>query len=482
MTLIFLGDSLFDTGNLTAILDPFNIRPFGDEPYNEGKPSNGLVLAEAIADTLGVDSNSILSRSTLSESPNVFENNVSYGVADATSGKFGSERNRLNIIEIGLQSQVESFNLDFNQTNQDNSNNNTIEVFISAGSNDVLEILAIPDWFNVLTTPELDDDQTLINETATDIFNNLNQAISDLENTSDNITIVGLAPVGNTPSGIESDREIHNNLSGDFLGETSNILNDISREVNQRLINAFDNPDNDIEEVEVFDGLKIFEDGLDAWENSLSAPAIIDISYSDYLAGDTNLEDNLGVERFAFVDGVHPTSNLNQFLASQTFSDEVVPDDDIPIPPSVELNTPLFRFQNNAISGTYLYAGEEESQNIRANFPNFIEEGQAFKVAVEPDDDLIVINRFQNSDLPGTYLYAGEEESQNIRVNFPNFTEEGIAFYVYGVNSDLGESIYRFQNSDLPGTYLFVGEQERQSILQNNTNFIEEGIAFEVAI
>ncbi|MGK7915749.1 MAG: SBBP repeat-containing protein, partial [Prochloraceae cyanobacterium] len=52
------------------------------------------------------------------------------------------------------------------------------------------------------------------------------------------------------------------------------------------------------------------------------------------------------------------------------------------------LNTPINRFQNSSRPGTYLFAGPEESQGIRENFPNFIEEGQAFKVAVEPGDNL----------------------------------------------------------------------------------------------
>ena len=46
-----------------------------------------------------------------------------------------------------------------------------------------------------------------------------------------------------------------------------------------------------------------------------------------------------------------------------------------------DLDTPINRFQNSNLPGTYLYAAEEESQTIRANFPNMIEEGPAFKVA-----------------------------------------------------------------------------------------------------
>ena len=146
------------------------------------------------------------------------------------------------------------------------------------------------------------------------------------------------------------------------------------------------------------------------------------------------------------------------------------------------LNTPINRFQNGSRPGTYLFAGPEESQGIRENFPNFIEEGQAFKVAVEPGDNLIRLNRFQNLDVPGTYLYAGEEESQNIRANFPNFLEEGVAFHVYPGNADIGVDIYRFQNRDVPGTYIFAAGEERQNILANFPNFEEEGIAFEVEI
>lgn len=146
------------------------------------------------------------------------------------------------------------------------------------------------------------------------------------------------------------------------------------------------------------------------------------------------------------------------------------------------LNTPINRFQNNSRPGTYLFAGPEESQGIRASFPNFAEEGQAFKVAVEPGDNLIQLNRFQNLDVPGTYLYAGESESQSIRTNFPNFLEEGVAFYVYPGSADIGVDFYRFQNMDVPGTYLFATGEERQNILANFPNFKEEGIAFEVEI
>jgi hypothetical protein len=155
----------------------------------------------------------------------------------------------------------------------------------------------------------------------------------------------------------------------------------------------------------------------------------------------------------------------------------------------------LYRFRNKSYSsGIYLFASVDEANAILAN-PNFSQtfelEGNsnppfgdtpAFKVGVEPNDDLIVMNRFQNSNVPGTYLYAGEEESQNIRQNFPNFREEGIAFYVYPGDAGKGIDFYRFQNTLIPGTYIFVGEEERQNILANFPQFVEEGVAFEAFI
>lgn len=147
------------------------------------------------------------------------------------------------------------------------------------------------------------------------------------------------------------------------------------------------------------------------------------------------------------------------------------------------LDTPLNRFQNSSLSGTFLFAGLDESQSIRQEFTQFNEEGFAFCVASEPGDNLVRFNRFQNSAVPGTYLFASEEESVNIRENFiPPFVEEGIAFYAYGADANIGQDVIRFQNSQRPGTYIFVLPEEAASIRANFPQFIEEGVAFEVAV
>lgn len=144
------------------------------------------------------------------------------------------------------------------------------------------------------------------------------------------------------------------------------------------------------------------------------------------------------------------------------------------------LNTPFSRFQNSELPGVYIWVGEEERQTIQQNYPNFREEGFAFNVAVEPNDNLVQFNRFQNE--LGAYLYATEEESVSIRENYTNFKEEGIAFYALDSNGNRGIDIYRLQNTQQLGTYIFVGEEEKNNILTNFPQFQLEGVAFQVNV
>jgi len=259
------------------------------------------------------------------------------------------------------------------------------------------------------------------------------------------------------------------NSRSNLIGASDNRANGILNNQNNNIVGGSTNPLNP-QLVEYFD-----ENGQIAYVPLNNSPAVdagnnVILQTQPFFTA--NPVDQLGNPRIkgGKVDIGSVESEFNDVQSVLTETDSL-------------LNTPVIRFQNKDVPGTYLYAKEAEAQGIRANYPNFSEEGQAFKVADQSADGLIKINRFQNMAVPGTYLFVTEEESVSVRQNFKNFKEEGTAFYVYDANAGIGEDVYRFQSVNLPGTYLFVLEDEKNNIQANFSNqYRLEGVAFEVAI
>ncbi len=417
MTIALLGDSLLDTGNLTNILAPFGIvpypnLPFADPPYSGGKASNGLVLGEAVLAQLEIDPASLalgVGLPTATPRPNPLTENINYAVIGATTGVFGSEGSNLNLFPIGVQSQIALFTQDLVSVGTPAADSKKPDVIFSAGSNDVFEALVdINSFASILLTPSKDDDNALRNDLATQVVENINTAINSLGNNVNNIVIIGLSRLGDSPFSIQVDGAVDALLPGDYAGQTREFLTSVAAEVNTRLIATYDGPDpkcndflfddvaqtigdkaaralNDLEgfseraidygsalltgtrfsatfdnlvddllgsnifgqvnkllvgllddvndylkgkqggydpvkNVMVIDGIDVFERGLAAWEESVidaGLTLVKEISYLNYLTRPTGLPDNLDSRSFAFTDGSHPTSNLNQFIAAQ---------------------------------------------------------------------------------------------------------------------------------------------------------------------
>ncbi|ELS02890.1 5'-nucleotidase/2',3'-cyclic phosphodiesterase-like hydrolase [Xenococcus sp. PCC 7305] len=151
-----------------------------------------------------------------------------------------------------------------------------------------------------------------------------------------------------------------------------------------------------------------------------------------------------------------------------------------------ELDTDIFRFRGEiAGQASYLYAGSDEAESIRANFADtFTEEGFALTVSAKPQDGLIDLYRFRSEQ--GTYLYVGEDERNSIN-NDPNlatvFVEEGRAFSVYGAGSGEATEFSRFRNLNSPNNYLYAAGTEAESIRNDfASTFVDEGVAFESEI
>ena len=154
-------------------------------------------------------------------------------------------------------------------------------------------------------------------------------------------------------------------------------------------------------------------------------------------------------------------------------------------PASSLFDTPISRFQSNITSGTYLFTGGSEAQNIRDNFADsFTDEGFAFNAASQSGDELIPLYRFISNQ--GTYLLVGDGERDAI-INDPNlsgaFTEEGLVFYVYGAGAGEGTEFNRLRRTDIPGAYLYATGDELANIQANLSElYVDEGVAFEAVI
>jgi phospholipase/lecithinase/hemolysin len=326
-TLILFGDSTFDNGNLTQITKIINLfkstpipEPYPAPFYSKGKASNDLVLGETLAEGLGIDPDHIVTR-TKQLFVDVFQDSVNYAFSGATSGEFGFKGKDLQTIPIGLLTQVEVFKKDFDLASQNYPHKNlSVDALLSVGSNDIFDVLTIANFFNVFLTPDPSDDQALIQSQASQIVNNINSALTSTGDRLDDVVIVGLSPLGNLPFVIAFDQILTQQLAqyGDVSGKTKDLLTGIAAEVNTQLKTKYDNPLNDVKDVFVIDGFQALDQALQAWKNSLGGLIPIEgISYLDYKTLDTGLPANLSVQQFAFVDGAHPTAQLNHLIADQ---------------------------------------------------------------------------------------------------------------------------------------------------------------------
>ncbi|WPF87472.1 choice-of-anchor Q domain-containing protein [Cyanobacterium aponinum AL20118] len=317
------------------------------------------------------------------------------------------------------------------------------------------------------------------NNTATDVLN-----INEVRTFQEEVIETILVPVTNpgSPNDLDGffDRSTRSNLIG--INTANGILNNVNDNIFIGFVSNIDENGNLLQNGILFDNN----------DNPILVPFQQNEDTIAYIPADNSLAINAGNNNIIELQQFFSPNPIDQLGNPRINNGRVdigsvesgyIDTQGVLTETDSLLNTPIFRFQNRDVAGTYLYAQEQEAQQIRSRYPNFIEEGQAFKVATSASDGLVRINRFQNTDTPGTYLFATESESVSIRQNHQNFKEEGVAFYVYGADADIGEDVYRFQSLKLPGSYLFALEGEKDSILANySSDFRLEGVAFEVAI
>ena len=166
-------------------------------------------------------------------------------------------------------------------------------------------------------------------------------------------------------------------------------------------------------------GADVGDTRIDAILATADSPALLDTPFVRFQ--NSGIPGNYVYATGAEADNIR--ANLPGFIEEGlAFNAAIEPNDDL---------IALSRLESNEIPGRFLYVGEEELNRINEdpNFSNeFTNQGIAFYVYGVGANQATPFSRFQNSDLPGSYLYATGEEADNIRANFPNLIDEGTAF------------------------------------------------------
>ncbi|NEQ44965.1 MAG: hypothetical protein F6K00_15955 [Leptolyngbya sp. SIOISBB] len=202
------------------------------------------MLGEAIAAQLGMIPASIELGFRLLPTFDIdpLEQNVNYAVAGAATGTVGAAGNNLQILPVGLQTQVEIFSLDLITAGALLvAADERPDIILSAGSNDVFEALVDqPAFANILLSPETDDDSALMQKFVSQIVGNIEQAIARLEGLVDDVVILGIPKLDATPFAIQMDALVDDLLIGDFAGKTQTFLTATATEVNAQLSKIYD--------------------------------------------------------------------------------------------------------------------------------------------------------------------------------------------------------------------------------------------------
>lgn len=277
-SLVVLGDSLMDSGNVDQLARRFGQDPFEESIYDGGgnrKASDGPVFGEHIARQLGAN----LRRNTLANLATLPGLTLSgfgktqlrtYAYGGALSGSTASTRVGLSLFPLGLRSQARAVVSSTLLPERD------LDALIAVGSNDLIDLVDQGTRLRrVLASADDRDDRQLRRRTAQEIVRNIRESRDSLTGVVDETVIVGISPLSATPYMQEQARQWGKTLRDPLL----DWIDGAAALVNRGLAKAFAKQ----KAVLVIDGTAVW--------NGVASPM--------------------------FLDDVHPTSATASRLAAQ---------------------------------------------------------------------------------------------------------------------------------------------------------------------
>ena len=277
-TLVVLGDSLMDAGNVSALLGLIGQEPFADSIYDKGnnvKASDGLVLSEHTIRWMGGDLKNTQNFNILSTESARLADIHNYAHGGALSGE-GPSRSFFGMnIDIGLSSQVKKMRdrSSFYRKNSD------VDVLLSAGGNDLLEATVNNDKFkDILLTRSKVDNRRYGRSISQSIASNIVKAVDQITGLVDEVVVYGALPVSKTPrvkTWIKSIRGLNSSAA-------TTLIDNISTKINRKLSTRF-----------IDDPSVLLIDSSSLWKQTMKPK---------------------------FVDDIHPTSRTSRRVAKLAVS------------------------------------------------------------------------------------------------------------------------------------------------------------------
>ena len=277
-TLVILGDSLMDAGNVSALLGLIGQEPFADSIYDKGnnvKASDGLVLSEHTIRWMGGDLKNAQNFNILSTESARLADIHNYAHGGALSGE-GPSRSFFGMnIDIGLSSQVKKMRdrSSFYRKNSD------VDVLLSAGGNDLLEATVNNDKFKeILLTRSKVDNRRYGRSISQSIASNIVKAVDQITGLVDEVVVYGALPVSKTPrvkTWIKSIRGLNSSAA-------TTLIDNISTKINRKLSTRF-----------IDDPSVLLIDSSSLWKQTMKPK---------------------------FVDDIHPTSRTSRRVAKLAVS------------------------------------------------------------------------------------------------------------------------------------------------------------------
>ena len=235
-TLVILGASLMDAGNIAGLAPVIGRKPFVDSIYDKGgnvRASDGPVLGEHVVRRMGGDpmNRQLFDVLSFESAQSVDVHNYAHGGAQSdgepSQSLFGLR------VGIGLADQVQSMQqrADFYQSHAD------VDVLISSGGNDLLNTLGdLKPFERVLSTEKNKDDRRFMRSISRPISRNIIRAVDDITGLVDEMVVIGTLPISETPRA----RRRASKVKGARQEDVLELLDAISLDLQRRLGKAFD--------------------------------------------------------------------------------------------------------------------------------------------------------------------------------------------------------------------------------------------------